>query len=117
MEVCQNDQYGTICDDGWDNDDATVVCRQLGFNNGEGMQAQNLRMWIPLHHLAFSLQVLLLYQDHFLVKEVVSYTGLMCSVLEMSQVYPPAPIANHFFAFTLKMLVFYANVSLIYIYI
>ena len=35
VEICRGNSYGSVCDDRWDLADATVVCRQLGFNGVE----------------------------------------------------------------------------------
>lgn len=32
VEVCYNEAWGTICDNGFDNIDASIICGQLGFS-------------------------------------------------------------------------------------
>lgn len=31
IEVCYNNQWGSICDNSWDTNDAKVACGQLGY--------------------------------------------------------------------------------------
>ena len=33
IEVCIGGRYGTVCDDSWDYEDASVACSELGFSS------------------------------------------------------------------------------------
>ena len=56
VEVCNNNQWGTVCDDNWGTIDASVACRQAGFS------AEGMRMCVE--HFSFLIYNMHICCDH-----------------------------------------------------
>ena len=53
VEICSNNNFGTVCDDRWDYLDSQVVCRRLGFKTeGKEVIQQWLSRYISLSFTA-----------------------------------------------------------------
>ena len=44
VEVCNNNMWGTICDYGWDINDARVACWQSGFSSGRTCKSNHIEL-------------------------------------------------------------------------
>ena len=75
MEICINGEYGTVCDDGFDDTDANVICGQLGYGN----TGKFILIFggYALTCIKFCMQELLHNSMPTLVKAVVPLTWMM----------------------------------------
>lgn len=83
VELCLNNVYGTVCNDRWDEIDASVVCRQLNFPTSSK----------SLTFLLFSCSLLNNFVDVVVIRDgtvfgsrngTVSVSGVVCGGAEDS---------------------------------
>lgn len=56
VEICFNETWGTVCDDAWGNEDANVVCAQLGYGQLGKLKVTYHRKILVVYYL-FSLVI------------------------------------------------------------
>ena len=87
MEVCINDQWGTVCDDSWDSTDATVVCKQLGYAYTGSTPIAIMSVNDHLHLLCLYVQVAGHTAMPTLVLAVDQFSWMMLSVAQVPDSY------------------------------
>lgn len=51
VEICYDGVWGSVCDSGWDNRDASIVCLQMGFQGASKLHDTVKRTSFMVHSL------------------------------------------------------------------
>ena len=90
VEVYFAGQWGTICHNGWDNNDAQVVCRQLGFTEGNHLPTSNAYFGRGSRYVAIMENVNCVGSESNIASCSINYWGSSCS-----HSYDAGVICNH----------------------
>ena len=58
VEVCIGGYWGTVCSDGWSEEDALVVCKQIGHDTISKLY-YSLLQWLYMEHVVYYLYKLI----------------------------------------------------------
>ena len=79
VEVCIDSMWGTVCQNSWNDVDARVVCRQLGFT-AIGKFMKNPDTYIYFYSIVAVLLQVPLHVAYNLELEVVSLLIMLCAL-------------------------------------